>query len=988
MLCRGCGGTESVMLYIGLDIGSTTIKYVVCDDSGAILDCAYERHYAMIASKMSEIIERLGDRFSSAGKVKIAMSGSAAMGIAEECGIPFVQEVYATQQAIERFAPETDCAIELGGEDAKILFLGKLPEVRMNGSCAGGTGAFIDQMATLLKITPEEMNTLAGECEKRYSIASRCGVFAKSDIQPLINQGAKTADICASIFDAMVNQTVAGLAQGRRIEGNVLYLGGPLTFLAELRASFDRMLEIKGTCHENSLYYVAMGACIASADNAPDSFEAISERVNKYSAKGNFRALPRLFETIDDYERFKARHASHKVGVADASQYKGRAYIGIDAGSTTVKGALIDEDKNLLLSFYRPNGGDPIPLVKDFLNEIYMKYPDIRIAGSASTGYGEELVRAAFSMDAGIVETVAHYRAAVYFQPDTDFIIDIGGQDIKCFQLKNGAVDNIFLNEACSSGCGSFLQTFANAMNMDVAEFAQRALFAEHPVDLGSRCTVFMNSQVKQAQKDGATIEDISAGLSISVVKNAIYKVIRAASPEQLGKHIVVQGGTFYNDAVLRAFENEMGVEVIRPDISGLMGAYGAAIYASKVAQEQSSILSRDQLESFTHEMKSTVCKGCTNHCSLTINKFGTGKTYIAGNRCDTPIRSESRVSKDYNLYHSIRKLLKKYQSCDGERGRIGLPLGLNMYDLLPLWYTFFRELGFAVTVSPFSTRDIYLSGHDTIPSDTVCYPAKLMHGHVKWMVDSGVDAIFYPCMTYNLDEGRGDNHFNCPVVAYYPEVIDANMPDVHKVRFIYDYIGLHNKKTFPSHIRKILASHGFDCTLREIKRALECGFKEYYDYKSAVRLEADRIIRQSEEKGLLTVVLAGRPYHIDPEINHGIDKLICGLGVSVVTEESICADVPKFGVDVLNQWTYHSRMYAAARAIAGKDNMQLVQLVSFGCGIDAVTGDEMRSICESEGKLYTQIKIDEIANLGAVKIRLRSLFAAIEQERARNERK
>lgn len=976
------------MIYIGLDIGSTTIKYIVSDEEGRILDKAYERHYAMIASKMAEIFERLSNKFSGHGKVRMAMSGSAAMGIAEECGIPFVQEVYATQTAIRSYMPATDCAIELGGEDAKILFLSNIPEVRMNGSCAGGTGAFIDQMATLLHMTPEEMNNESSGCEKRYPIASRCGVFAKSDIQPLINQGAKTADICASIFDAVVNQTVAGLAQGRKIDGNVLYLGGPLTFLSGLRESFDRILNIKGICPENSLYYVSLGACLLAEQSPEDTFEEILERVNKYSSKGNFRALPKLFESEEDYEKFKLRHSLNKVGINDPAVYKGDAYLGIDAGSTTVKGALIDKDYNLLLSFYRPNGGNPIPLVKEFLQEIYTKYPDINIVGSAATGYGEDLVRAAFSMDGGVVETVAHYRAATYFQPETDFIIDIGGQDIKCFQLKNGVIDNIFLNEACSSGCGSFLQTFANAMNMSVEEFAKRGLFAQNPVDLGSRCTVFMNSQVKQAQKDGATVEDISAGLSISVVKNAIYKVIRATSPEQLGRHIVVQGGTFYNDAVLRAFELEMGVDVVRPDISGLMGAYGAAIYSSGISNKKSSILSLDQLQNFRHDMTNTVCKGCTNHCNLTINKFTSGRTYIAGNRCDTPVAASKKVPNSFNLYHYKRKVIGKYKSFDGSRGKIGIPLGLNMYDLLPFWFEFFKALDFSVIVSPVSTRDLYLLGHDTIPSDTVCYPAKLMHGHIKMLVEQGVDAVFYPCMTYNLDEKRGDNHFNCPVVAYYPEVVAANMPCVHDVKFIYDYIGLHNTKSFPKYMQKILSSYGYECGISEIRNAMNSGFREYQNVKNNMRREADKIIRESSKKGMPVIVLSGRPYHVDPEINHGIDKLICGLGAAVITEESICDEVKPFKVGVLNQWTYHSRMYAAAKAIADKPDMQLVQLVSFGCGLDAVTTDEVRSICEDEGKIYTQIKIDEIANLGAVKIRLRSLFAAIEQEKAHNERK
>ena len=968
------------MISIGVDVGSTTLKCVVFDDANQIIFKTYKRHYAQIKEKLTELLENIED-IVGACDVHLALSGSAAMGISESCGIPFVQEVYATRTAVARLSPDTDCAIELGGEDAKILFFGKMPEVRMNGSCAGGTGAFIDQMATLLSLSPDELNAKAVDHKKIYSIASRCGVFAKSDIQPLLNQGAATEDICASIFDAVVNQTVAGLAQGHKIEGSVLYLGGPLTFFSELRAAFDRTLRTQGTCPENSLYYVAIGAAFLAQEIPAVPLKEILDDIRRKNGEfGTFRALPPLFENEEAYESFRRRHASHHVEAADPKAYSGDAYLGIDAGSTTVKGALIDPDNRLLLSFYQPNGGNPVPLVKKFLESIYENYPNIHIRGSVATGYGEEMIKQAFSMDGGIVETVAHFRAASHFQPETDFIIDIGGQDIKCFQLRDGAIENIFLNEACSSGCGSFLQTFANAMNLSVEEFAKLGLFARQPVDLGSRCTVFMNSQVKQAQKDGATVADISAGLSISVVKNALYKVIRATTPEQLGRHIVVQGGTFYNDAVLRAFEMEMHTEVVRPDISGLMGAYGAAIYAKEHRKKISSLLSAEALKNFTHTVRTITCKSCPNHCSLTVNRFGDGNTYISGNRCDRPVSGSTNAAESLNLYQFKRDRLSEFQkgSGRGTRGTVGLPMGLNFYELLPFWYTFFDKLGFSVIVSPTSDRDLYLLGHDTIPSDTVCYPAKLMHGHIRALIDAGAETIFYPCMSYNLDEGQGDNHYNCPVVAYYPEVIAANMPQIRNVRFIYDYIGLHRKKDFPKKMTQILRRHGLEARVPEIQEAMEAGFQAYSAYLNAVREEGARIIREAERQNLPIIILAGRPYHTDPEINHGIDRLICSLGAAVISEDAVSYLAGPFHTNVLNQWTYHARMYAAAHYIKDKPNMYLVQLVSFGCGVDAITTDEVREICEKAGKLYTQIKIDEITNLGAVRIRLRSLFAAM----------
>ena len=964
---------------IGLDIGSTTIKCVVLDNNNKFIYSTYERHYSQITQKMGEILKYIRLNIKGADKACVAISGSAGMGVAESCGLDFIQEVYATRVAVNTFLPGTDVVIELGGEDAKILFLSGGMEVRMNGTCAGGTGAFIDQMASLLNVDIEQFNALATQHEKTYTIASRCGVFAKTDIQPLLNQGARKSDIAQSIFAAVVNQTVAGLAQGREIEGNVVYLGGPLTFMSQLRKQFDHILDTKGTCPENSLYYVAAGAALC-ADNTID-FKEVINKVTKYTGSGNFAFNKPLFKDKKEYEEFVSRHSRANVKGKDMNGYKGKAYIGIDAGSTTVKGVVLSENKEMLFSKYLSNSGNPVPIIKEFLNEVYKIAPDIEIVGSAVTGYGEEIIRNAFCIDHGIVETVAHFTAAKDFMPDVEFIIDIGGQDIKCFKIHNGAIDNIFLNEACSSGCGSFLQTFANALGYSIEEFASKGLFAHHPVDLGSRCTVFMNSSVKQAQKDGATIEDISAGLSLSVVKNALYKVIRTSGPDELGKKIVVQGGTFLNNAVLRAFETEMGTPVVRPVISGLMGAYGAALYAMGKGGEKSTILNAKQLDDFKHVIKVTNCGLCQNNCRLTVNTFADGRKFIAGNRCERPITKKS-PDKSLNIYDYKLQLLQSYEPKEGTRGKIGLPMGLNMYEMLPFWHTFLTNLGFEVITSGISDKKVYALGNKTIPSDTICFPAKLVHGHVQKLIDMGVETIFYPCMSYNFDEGLGDNHYNCPVVAYYPEVIGANMNSVSKITLIKDYVGIHRPKDFPKKVFEILKKHYPDITLKEVRSASELAYKEYEAHIARIRAKGDEIIKKAEEENKPIFVLSGRPYHVDPEINHGIDRMISGFGVAIVSEDSVSNRVEKFSTTVLNQWTYHSRLYAAAKYIAGRKDMNLVQLVSFGCGVDAITTDEVRDILESEGKIYTQIKIDEITNLGAVKIRIRSLLAAIGEEK------
>ena len=968
---------------IGLDVGSTTIKCVALDDQDQIVFESYERHYSQITQKMAEILERIRTEVVHSDTAEVSVSGSAGMGIAQACHLPFVQEVYATRIATNKRIPDADVIIELGGEDAKILFLSGGLEVRMNGSCAGGTGAFIDQMATLLHITPEEMNQLAAEHEKIYTIASRCGVFAKSDIQPLLNQGARKSDISASIFAAVANQTIAGLAQGREIKGKVVYLGGPLTFLSGLRDSFDAALNVHGVFPDHSLYFVALGTAYSSTETI-DLKKAIQE-INEYIHDGQFLSIPCLFENEAQYEEFVARHAKAKAKRGDIETYSGKAFLGIDAGSTTVKAVLIGTEGQLLHSIYRSNSGNPVPAVKEYLTEIYEKYPNIQIASSAVTGYGEELLKNAFRLDFGIVETIAHYTAAKYFLPEVDFIIDIGGQDMKCFKIHNGAIDNIFLNEACSSGCGSFLQTFANTLGYEIPEFAKMGLFAKHPVDLGSRCTVFMNSSVKQAQKDGATTEDISAGLSVSVVKNAIYKVIRAASADELGKNIVVQGGTFLNDAVLRVFEQELKVNVIRPDISGLMGAFGAAMYAMQREEQhpefQTHLISLEELQHFTHDVKVATCGLCNNHCRLTINSFGSERKFIGGNRCDKPL-SKKKQEPIPNMYDFKLETLLSYQPVAGKRGKLGLPMGLNMYELLPFWHTFFTDLGFEVITSPLSNREMYIKGQHTIPSDTVCFPAKLMHGHICTLIEQGIKHIFYPCMSYNFDEGISDNHYNCPVVAYYPEVISVNVPEleVEKVTLINDYIGIHRKKDFPGKMHKVLSQYFDGISPKEVKNAAQKAYEEHDRYLENIRKKGDEFLAQAEAEGRPIIVLSGRPYHLDPEINHGIDRLITSLGAVVISEDVVSSKVEKPSTSVLNQWTYHARLYAAAEYIGTRKNMNLVQLVSFGCGVDAITTDEVRQLLEKNNKIYTQIKIDEITNLGAVRIRLRSLFAALDQ--------
>ncbi|MBQ7012575.1 MAG: 2-hydroxyacyl-CoA dehydratase [Oscillospiraceae bacterium] len=969
---------------LGIDVGSTTVKTVVCDEAGNVLHSAYQRHFSKVKEAVAAQLTAIAEKYPEA-KFRTAMTGSAGLGLANAAEIPFVQEVHAAFLAVKTCYPDTDTVIELGGEDAKIIFLTGGVEQRMNGTCAGGTGAFIDQMATLLGITADELDEAALQAKRTYPIASRCGVFAKSDIQPLLNQGAAREDIAASIYRAVVDQTVAGLAQGREIKGKVLFLGGPLSFQKGLRNAFIKTLDLS---EENAVFpeqapvFVALGSALYAAESklgARTASMLLAQVENAKAASEVLTGEP-LFDSHQEYEEFVARHKRHDLKYADLRTYEGDAYLGIDSGSTTTKLVLITEDGRLLYSHYASNEGQPLDRIATKLAQIYRdKNPALRIRSSAVTGYGEDLIRAGLSVDFGIVETVAHFKAASFFCPDVDFIIDIGGQDIKCFKITNGAIDSIMLNEACSSGCGSFIQTFAMALGYDIAEFSQMGLFAKNPVELGSRCTVFMNSSVKQAQKDGATVEDISAGLSSSIIKNAIYKVIRAKSVDELGKNIVVQGGTFLNDAVLRCFEREIGRNVIRPAISGLMGAFGAALYAKEQVQTQeqeSRLITPEALEAFSYTSKNIRCGGCTANCLLNVIRFSDGGKFVSGNRCEkgAGIKRTFEVPDLYTYkYDSLFQLAKTQPAVS--RAKVGLPMVLNFYEQLPFWHTLFTRLGFTVEISGESDRKTYFKGQHTIASDTACYPAKIAHGHIENLLEKNVDFIFWPCMSYNLKEDNTDNCFNCPIVAYYPELMHANHSGLNKHNFFYPFMDMNNPKNVTNVMKRTLAKYNIG---GQVAGAVDAAYKAMDNFRQRIALQAQDVIRQARAEGRKIIVLAGRPYHLDKEINHGIHKLITSLGLAVVTEESVASlgMMPK--LHVLNQWTYHSRLYRAAQYVTTQPDMQMVQLVSFGCGIDAITTDEVRRILESGGKLYTQLKIDEITNLGAAKIRLRSLLAAM----------
>lgn len=976
------------MKLLGIDVGSTTVKAAVIDGSGNLIYSSYVRHFAKVKETVLAELSVIKEKFG--GEYALSITGSAGLGLSERSGLNFVQEVQAAFIAIKKLYPDADAAIELGGEDAKIIFITGGAEQRMNGSCAGGTGAFIDQMATLLNISVEEMDEISLDAQKIYPIASRCGVFAKSDIQPLLNQGAKKSDIAASIFQAVVDQTVSGLAQGRKIKGKVLFLGGPLYFLKGLRRAFVNTLGLSGdgaVFPENAPCFMAIGAAYNSSVVTPESIDCIISKISGAKEGGEITLGRRLFGSREEYAEFVKRHRATDLQFADISAYSGDCYLGIDSGSTTTKLMLITPDCKILWSHYQSNNGQPLDIVVKKIKELYaLGGGRLKIRGSAVTGYGEDLIKSAIKADFGIVETVAHFKAAVHFNPKVDFIIDIGGQDIKCFKIKNGAIDGIMLNEACSSGCGSFIQTFARAMGMEIDKFAEKGLFAQNPVELGSRCTVFMNSAVKQAQKEGASVDDISAGLSASIVKNAIYKVIRAKSADELGENIVVQGGTFLNDAVLRSFEQETGKNVIRPGIAGLMGAFGAALFAMENIRGESTTATAEELESFGYTSRGANCGKCTSNCNINVIGFSDGRRFISGNKCERGAGMKPLL-EDMDIY--AYKQSKLYECATGMRagkpkGRVGLPMQLGMFEQAPLWAGFFGTLGFEVVLSEKSSRQLYFKGQHTVASDTACYPAKLMHGHIESLLDAGVDFIFMPCETYNIDEHCSVNHYNCPVVAYYPELLRANNGRLTGDNFISPYIDLNMRKSAAKTLAAALSRYKFKKS--EILKALDAGFARLDGYRAAVRAKADEILGRAEAENRQAVVLAGRPYHLDPEINHGINKLLTSLGVAVLSEDSVFEKGDAVKVDVLNQWTYHARLYRAADFVSRRKNVNLVQLVSFGCGLDAITTDEVRAILERNGKLYTQIKIDEINNLGVVKIRLRSMLAAIE-EGAKDER-
>ena len=982
---------------LGIDIGSTTVKIAILDEEHNILFSDYERHFANIRETLSELLKKAYDQL---GELQLhpMITGSGGLTLANHLGVPFTQEVVAVATSLQELAPKTDVAIELGGEDAKIIYFeGGNVEQRMNGICAGGTGSFIDQMASLIQTDASGLNEYAKNYKSLYTIAARCGVFAKTDIQPLINEGATKEDLSASIFQAVVNQTISGLACGKPIRGHVAFLGGPLHFLSELKAAFIRTLNLDDE-HiidvDNSHLFAAIGSALNAKEEVCIS---LSDMVKKLSSdiKMEFEVerMEPLFADKAAYQEFVERHSKHHVTTGDLQSYQGKAFLGIDAGSTTTKIALVGEDGSLLYSFYSSNDGSPLKTAIRSLKEIYSLLPEgVEIVRSCSTGYGEALMKAAFLLDDGEVETVAHYYAAAFFDPSVDCILDIGGQDMKCIKIKNQTVDSVQLNEACSSGCGSFIETFAKSLNYTVQDFAQAALFAEHPIDLGTRCTVFMNSKVKQAQKEGASVADISAGLAYSVIKNALFKVIKVSDASELGKNIVVQGGTFYNDAVLRSFEKIADCQAIRPDIAGIMGAFGAALIAREHYEDGyvTTMLDYQKICDLQFETSMAKCKGCTNNCRLTINKFSGGRQFISGNRCERGIGGQKNAHNVPNLYEYKLHRLFSYESLDADkapRGVVGIPRVLNMYEDYPFWFTFFTELGYRVVLSPSSNRKIYELGIESIPSESVCYPAKLVHGHIMWLINAGVDFIFYPGVVYERrDSAAADNNYNCPIVASYNENIKNNVEDLREknIKFMNPFLALDKIETVIKRMQEEFVPMG--CDAKEIKAAVEAGWKEWGNFRRDMRKKGEETLKYIRENNMTGIVLAGRPYHADPEINHGIPELIAGYRIAVLTEDSVAhlGHVERPTV-VRDQWTYHSRLYEAAAFVKKQKDIEFVQLNSFGCGLDAVTTDEVKSILTAAGKIYTALKIDEVNNLGAARIRIRSLIAAIEDRKEKH---
>ena len=976
---------------LGIDIGSTTVKIAILNSDNEVLFSDYERHFANIQETLSDL---LGRALYKLGPIRVSpvITGSGGLTLAKHLGVPFVQEVIAVSTALQDYAPQTDVAIELGGEDAKIIYFeGGNVEQRMNGVCAGGTGSFIDQMASLLQTDASGLNEYAKNYKALYSIAARCGVFAKSDIQPLINDGASKEDLAASIFQAVVNQTISGLACGKPIRGHVAFLGGPLHFLPELRAAFIRTLKLDDEhiiAPNHSHLFAAIGSALNSKKDINIALRELQERLaGKIKMEFEVDRMEPLFASTKEYDEFITRHNKHQVPVKDLATYKGKAFLGIDAGSTTTKAALVGEDGTLLYSFYHNNDGDPLGTTISAIKDIYSQLPEnVEIVHSCSTGYGEALIKAALLLDEGEVETVSHYYAASFFEPDVDCILDIGGQDMKCIKIKNQTVDSVQLNEACSSGCGSFIETFAKSLNYSVEDFAHEALYAKNPIDLGTRFTVFMNSKVKQAQKEGAEVADISAGLAYSVIKNALFKVIKVSDASELGKHIVVQGGTFYNNAVLRSFEKIAGCEAIRPDIAGIMGAFGAALIAREryTDCEGTTMLSIEDIEALEYSTTMAKCKGCTNNCRLTINHFSGGRKFITGNRCERGLGKEKASNKlpnlfDYKMqrYFGYTPLTKE----DATRGIIGIPRVLNIYENYPFWFTFFTKLGFSVVLSPASTRKIYELGIESIPSESECYPAKLAHGHIQWLIDQGVEHIFYPSIPYERNEFKeANNHYNCPIVTSYPENIKNNMdPIVHgEVDFMHPFLNFENEETISYRLTDEL-SEKFSIPANEIRAAVHDAWAELAACREDMRKKGEETVQYLNETGNRGIVLAGRPYHIDPEVNHGLPELINSYNIAVLTEDSVSHLNPaEHPLNVMDQWMYHSRLYAAANYVKTVDNLDLIQLNSFGCGLDAVTTDQVADILTNSGKIYTTLKIDEVNNLGAARIRVRSLLAAI----------
>ena len=979
---------------LGIDIGSTTVKIAVLDDNNIILFSDYERHFANIQETLQSLLEKA---VAELGEFEVypVITGSGGLTLAKHLEVPFTQEVVAVSTALQDYAPQCDVAIELGGEDAKIIYFTNGIDQRMNGICAGGTGSFIDQMATLLQTDAMGLNEYAKNYKSIYPIAARCGVFAKTDIQPLINEGATKEDLSASIFQAVVNQTISGLACGKPIRGNVAFLGGPLHFLSELRQAFIRTLSLgpdEIIAPDHSHLFAAVGSAMNYSEDVCVPVEDIIARLKgKIKLEFEVERMEPLFENQFAYDEFTKRHSSHHVKTADIASYKGNCYLGIDAGSTTTKVALVDEDGNLLYSFYSSNNGSPLATTIKAIKEIYTQLPpEAKIVQSCSTGYGEALIKSALMLDEGEVETVSHFYAAAFFDPDVDCIIDIGGQDMKCIKIKNQTVDSVQLNEACSSGCGSFIETFAKSLNFTVQDFAKAALFANHPIDLGTRCTVFMNSKVKQAQKEGAEVADISAGLAYSVIKNALYKVIKISDPDDLGKHIVVQGGTFYNDAVLRSFEKITGVQAIRPDIAGIMGAFGAALIARERYDgiSESSMLSIDKINSLTYETKLTRCKGCTNSCHLTINKFSGGRQFITGNRCERGLGKEKNKEKLPNLFDYKFHRLFDYEPLSEEkaaRGTVGIPRVLNMYENYPFWYTFFTKLGYRVVLSPQSSHKLYELGIESIPSESECYPAKLAHGHIMWLIKQGVKFIFYPCVPYEHNEYEGtNNHYNCPIVTSYAENIKNNVEELktENIDFRNPFMSFESEEKL---VKRLVEEFSY-ISSSEVKSAVHDAWNEMMACRNDVRKKGEEVIQYLNETGKRGIVLAGRPYHVDPEVNHGIPELINSYGLAVLTEDSVAhLGTVERPLIILDQWMYHSRLYAAANYVKTVDNLDLIQLNSFGCGLDAVTTDAVNDILTKSGKIYTVLKIDEVNNLGAARIRVRSLIAALRVREQKN---